>query len=60
MLAVGGWIEALWYAETWVVHVQWQLPSNYQAVPRFPYVQTCCVGAGNMENRLRQYQLKVT
>ena len=33
---------------------------SYQAIPRFPDDQTYCVGAGNVENRPRQYQLKVS
>ena len=33
---------------------------SYQATPDFVDVQTCCVGAGNVENRPRQYQLKVS
>ena len=33
---------------------------SYQAIPRFPDDQTCCVGPGNMENRPRQHQLKVS
>ena len=33
---------------------------SYQAVPGFVDVQTCCVGAKNVESRLRQHQLKVS
>ena len=33
---------------------------NYQAIPRFLDVQTCRVGARNVENRPRQHQLKVS
>ena len=47
MWVAGGWAEAKWFAEIWVVHVQhvqWQLLSSYQAVPDFPDDQTCCVG----------------
>ena len=33
---------------------------SYQAVPGFVDVQTCCVGARNVESRLRQHQLKVS
>ena len=59
MWTIGGWAEAPWSAETWAVHVQWQLLSSYQAVPGFPNDQTCCVGAGNVESKPRQHQLKV-
>ena len=60
MWATGGWAEALWSVETWVVHVQWQLLSRYQLVPSFPDDQTCCVGAENVESKPRQHQLKVS
>ena len=56
MWVAGGWAEAKWFAEIWVVHVQhvqWQLLSSYQAVPDFPDDQTCCVGAGNVESKPR-------
>ena len=33
---------------------------SYQAVPGFVDVQTCCVGAGNVESRPRHHQLKVS
>ena len=33
---------------------------SYQAVPGFVDVQTCCVGAGNVESRPKQHQLKVS
>ena len=33
---------------------------SYQAVSGFVDVQTCCVGARNVESRLRQHQLKVS
>ena len=60
MWAAGGWAEALWSAETWVVHVQWWLLSSYQAVPDFPDDQTCCVRDGNVESKPRQHQLEVS
>ena len=56
MWAVGGWAEAKWFVEIWVVHVQhvqWRLLSSYQAVPDFPDDQTCCVGVGNVESKPR-------
>ena len=34
--------------------------SSYQIVLSFLDVQTYCVGVGNMENKPRQYQLKVS
>ena len=34
--------------------------SSYQTVLSFLDVQTYCVGVGNMENKPRQYQLKVS
>jgi len=33
---------------------------SYQTIPDFVDVQTCCVGAGNVENRPRQHQVKVS
>ena len=32
---------------------------SYQVVPSFPDDQFCCVGAGNVESRLRKHQLKI-
>ena len=63
MWAAGEWVEAPWFVETWAVHVQhvqWQLLSSYQAVPSFPDDQTYCVGAGNVESKSRQHQLKAS
>ena len=43
-----------------VQHVQWQLLSSYQAVLDFSDAQTYYVEAGNVENKPRQHQLKVS